>query len=60
MTERFGAKDPHSLRLRFHAQTAGVSLTAQQPQVNLARTALQAMAAVLGGAQSLHARQRAR
>ncbi len=54
MTERFGAGDPRSLRLRFHAQTAGVSLTAQQPQVNLARTALQAMAAVLGGAQSLH------
>ena len=55
MTERFAAKDPRSLRMRFHVQTAGVSLTAQQPQVNLARTALQAMAAVLGGAQSLHA-----
>ncbi len=55
MTERFAAKDPRSLRLRFHAQTAGVSLTAQQPQVNLARTAAQAMSAVLGGAQSLHA-----
>lgn len=54
MAERFGANDPRSLRMRFHAQTAGVSLTAQQPQVNLARTALQAMAAVLGGAQSLH------
>ena len=54
MAERFGANNPRSLRMRFHAQTAGVSLTAQQPQVNLARTALQAMAAVLGGAQSLH------
>lgn len=54
MTERFGAKNPRSLKLRFHAQTAGVSLTAQQPQVNLARTAVQAMAAVMGGAQSLH------
>ncbi len=54
MRDRFGAKDPRSQRLRFHAQTAGVSLTAQQPQVNLVRTALQAMAAVLGGAQSLH------
>ena len=54
MVERFGANNPRSLRMRFHAQTAGVSLTAQQPQVNLARTALQAMAAVLGGAQSLH------
>ncbi len=54
MAERFGANDPRSLRMRFHAQTAGVSLTAQQPQVNLVRTALQAMAAVLGGAQSLH------
>ena len=55
MAERFGAQDPRSLRLRFHAQTAGVSLTAQQPQVNLARTAAQALSAVLGGAQSLHA-----
>ena len=54
MRDRFGAKDPRSQRLRFHAQTAGVSLTAQQPQVNLVRTASQAMAAVLGGAQSLH------
>ena len=54
MRERFGAKDPRSQRLRFHAQTAGVSLTAQQPQVNLVRTAVQAMSAVLGGAQSLH------
>ena len=55
MRDRFGAKDPRSQRLRFHAQTAGVSLTAQQPQVNLVRTAVQAMAAVLGGTQSLHA-----
>ena len=55
MAERFGAQDPRSLRLRFHAQTAGVSLAAQQPQVNLARTAAQALSAVLGGAQSLHA-----
>ena len=54
MRDRFGAKDPRSHRLRFHAQTAGVSLTAQQPQVNLVRTAVQAMAAVLGGTQSLH------
>ncbi len=54
MAERFGAREPRSLKLRFHAQTAGVSLTAQQPQVNLVRTALQAMAAVLGGTQSLH------
>ena len=54
MRDRFGASDPRSHRLRFHAQTAGVSLTWQQPRVNLVRTALQAMAAVLGGAQSLH------
>ena len=54
MRDRFGAKDERSQRLRFHAQTAGVSLTAQQPQVNLVRTAVQAMAAVLGGTQSLH------
>ena len=54
MQQRFGARDPRSLKLRFHAQTAGVSLTAQQPQVNLVRTALQALAAVLGGTQSLH------
>ncbi|MDE0625968.1 MAG: methylmalonyl-CoA mutase family protein [Bryobacterales bacterium] len=54
MQERFGAANPRSLKLRFHAQTAGVTLTAQQPQVNLVRTALQALAAVLGGAQSLH------
>ena len=54
MQERFGAKNPRSLKLRFHAQTSGVSLTAQQPQVNIVRTALQALAAVLGGTQSLH------
>ena len=54
LRDRFGAKEPRSLKLRFHAQTAGVTLTAQQPQVNLVRTALQAMAAVLGGTQSLH------
>lgn len=54
MRDRFGAKNERSWKLRFHAQTAGVSLTAQQPKVNLVRTAIQAMAAVLGGAQSLH------
>jgi methylmalonyl-CoA mutase N-terminal domain/subunit len=54
MIERFGARDPRSQTLRFHAQTAGSSLTAQQPQVNIVRTAIQALAAVLGGAQSLH------
>ena len=54
MRERFGAKDPRSLLLRFHAQTAGSSLTAQQPENNIIRTALQALAAVLGGCQSLH------
>ena len=54
MRDRFGAKAERSQRLRFHAQTAGVSLTAQQPQVNLVRTAVQAMVAVLGGTQSLH------
>jgi methylmalonyl-CoA mutase N-terminal domain/subunit len=54
MRDRFGARDPRSLALRFHAQTAGSSLTAQQPEVNVVRTALQALAAVLGGAQSLH------
>src|SRR5262249_10179288 len=54
MRDRFGARDPRSLALRFHAQTAGSSLTAQQPQVNVVRTSLQALAAVLGGAQSLH------
>jgi len=54
MKERFGAKRPESLLLRTHAQTAGVSLTAQQPYNNVVRTALQAFAAVLGGTQSLH------
>jgi methylmalonyl-CoA mutase N-terminal domain/subunit len=54
LRERYGAKDERSLRLRFHAQTAGVSLTAQQPEVNIVRTALEALAAVLGGTQSLH------
>jgi methylmalonyl-CoA mutase N-terminal domain/subunit len=54
MRDRFGAKDPKSLQLRFHAQTAGSSLQAQQPLVNVVRTTVQAMAAVLGGAQSLH------
>ena len=54
MRDRFGAKDPSSLMLRFHAQTAGSSLTAQQPENNLVRVALQSLAAVLGGCQSLH------
>jgi methylmalonyl-CoA mutase N-terminal domain/subunit len=54
MRDRFGAKNDNSLKLRTHAQTAGVSLTAQQPYNNVARVALQAMAAVLGGTQSLH------
>ncbi len=54
MRDRFGARRPESLRLRTHTQTAGVSLTAQQPLNNIARVALQALAAVLGGAQSLH------
>ena len=54
LRERFGARDERSLRLRFHAQTAGVSLTAQQPELNIVRTAVEALAAVLGGAQSLH------
>ncbi len=54
MTERFGAKNPRSWALRFHTQTAGCSLTAQQPYNNVVRTALQALAAVLGGTQSLH------
>ena len=52
--ERFGAQEEASMRLRFHAQTAGSTLTAQQPKVNVVRVALQAMAAVLGGTQSLH------
>jgi methylmalonyl-CoA mutase N-terminal domain/subunit len=54
MTERFGAQDPKSAMLRFHTQTAGVQLTAQQPEVNLVRVTVQALAAVLGGTQSLH------
>jgi methylmalonyl-CoA mutase, N-terminal domain len=54
MRERFGARQERSWKLRFHSQTAGVSLTAQQPYNNVVRTALQAMAAVLGGANSLH------
>ncbi|MGD0218003.1 MAG: methylmalonyl-CoA mutase family protein [Desulfobaccales bacterium] len=54
MKERFGAKDPRSLMLRFHTQTAGCSLTAQQPLNNIMRVAFQAMSAVLGGTQSLH------
>ncbi len=54
LRERYGARDPRSWRMRFHTQTAGVSLTAQQPEVNIVRTALEALAAVLGGTQSLH------
>jgi methylmalonyl-CoA mutase, N-terminal domain len=54
LRDRYGATDPRSLQLRFHTQTAGVSLTAQQPEVNLIRVALEAMSAVLGGTQSLH------
>ncbi len=54
MKERFGAKDPRSWALRFHAQTAGCSLTAQQPFNNIIRTTIQALAAILGGTQSLH------
>jgi methylmalonyl-CoA mutase N-terminal domain/subunit len=54
LRDRYGARDPRSWRMRFHTQTAGVSLTAQQPHVNIIRTALEAMAAVLGGTQSLH------
>ena len=55
MRERFGAKNPASMMLRFHAQTAGSALTAQQPENNVVRVALQVLAAVLGGCQSLHA-----
>ena len=54
MRERHGAKNPRSWLMRFHSQTAGVSLTAQQPEVNIVRTAIEALAAVLGGTQSLH------
>ena len=54
LRDRYGAKNPRSWLMRFHAQTAGVSLTAQQPEVNIVRTAVEALAAVLGGCQSLH------
>src|SRR5690606_2514551 len=54
MKDRFGATDEKAQILRFHAQTAGVTLTAQQPQNNIARVTMQALAAVLGGTQSLH------
>ncbi|MDW7739540.1 MAG: methylmalonyl-CoA mutase family protein [Bacillota bacterium] len=54
MKEKYGAKDPRSLKLRFHTQTAGCSLTAQEPENNIIRTALEALSAVLGGTQSLH------
>jgi methylmalonyl-CoA mutase N-terminal domain/subunit len=58
MKDRFHAQDPRSMMLRFHAQTAGSTLTAQQPDVNVVRTTLQALAAVLGGTQSLHTNSR--
>ncbi|MBZ5575458.1 MAG: methylmalonyl-CoA mutase [Acidobacteriia bacterium] len=58
MRDRFGAQDPRSLTLRFHTQTAGSTLTAQQPDVNIVRTAIEALAAVLGGTQSLHTNSR--
>ena len=54
MKDRYGATNPKSMMVRFHTQTAGVSLTAQQPEVNVARTAIEALAGVLGGTQSLH------
>ncbi len=54
LKERYGAQNPRSMQLRFHTQTAGVSLTAQQPEVNIVRTAIEALAGVLGGTQSLH------
>ena len=54
MKEHYGAQDPKTMMLRFHTQTAGVSLTAQQPEINIARTAIEALAGVLGGTQSLH------
>ena len=54
MKDKYNAKNPRSWKLRFHTQTAGCSLTAQQPEINIARTALQALAGVLGGTQSLH------
>lgn len=58
MHDRFGAKNPRSMMMRFHTQTAGSTLTAQQPDVNIVRTTLQALAAVLGGTQSLHTNSR--
>ena len=58
MRDRFGARNPRSMMLRFHTQTAGVTLTAQQPDNNVIRSAVQALAAVLGGAQSLHVNSR--
>ena len=58
LRDRFGARNPRSLMLRFHVQTAGSTLTAQQPDVNLVRTAIEALGAVLGGAQSLHTNSR--
>lgn len=58
MKDRFGAKDPKSMMLRFHSQTSGASLTAQQPDVNVVRVAVQALSAVLGGTQSLHTNSR--
>ncbi|MFQ5961255.1 MAG: methylmalonyl-CoA mutase family protein, partial [Candidatus Methylomirabilales bacterium] len=58
MREQFGAKKPQSWMLRFHTQTAGVTLTAQQPENNIVRVALQALAAILGGTQSLHTNSR--
>ena len=54
MKETFGAKNPRSWLMRFHTQTAGATLTAQQPEVNIVRVAIQALAAVMGGTQSLH------
>src|SRR5207237_10607672 len=54
MRERFKARNPRSLMLRFHTQTAGSTLLAQQPEVNIVRTTIQALASVLGGTQSLH------
>ena len=58
MRDRFGAQDPRSMMLRFHTQTAGVSLTAQQPDNNVIRCTVQALAAILGGSQSLHVNSR--
>src|SRR5690606_36693877 len=58
MRERFGAENPKSMLLRFHTQTAGSTLTAQQPDNNVVRVALQALSAVLGGTQSLHTNSR--